>query len=268
MARILLLGGNGAVAKHLTPLLLSKSHTVTSVIRDPAQVSDLQKLGDHQPGTLKVLVHSLDTIQTKADAEQLIKQTGAQWVIWSAGAGGKGGPEQTLKIDRDAAKAVIAASVSSQQVTKFLLVSALLSRRNKPRWWNDKDWERTEKVQNEVMPTYAQAKIESDEYLASLADKRSRSDKGFQAINLRPGTLTHDKASGQVAIGHTSATGTVSREDVANVAFALLERDDTNGWFDLVSGDDSIEQAVEKAVKDGTDSFEGEDSERIFAIKE
>jgi hypothetical protein len=57
----------------------------------------------------------------------------------------------------------------------------------------------------------------------------------------------------------------VPREDVARVAAALLERTDTRGWFDLLEGDDSIEEAVEKVVKTNHNGLEGEDLERIWA---
>ena len=57
----------------------------------------------------------------------------------------------------------------------------------------------------------------------------------------------------------------VSREDVAHVAAALLERNDTRGWFDLLEGSDSIDQAVDKVVQSNHDGLEGEDMERIWA---
>lgn len=57
----------------------------------------------------------------------------------------------------------------------------------------------------------------------------------------------------------------ISREDVATVAAALLERDDTRGWYDLLQGDDSIDSAVDALVQEGFDGIEGEDLDRIYA---
>ena len=61
----------------------------------------------------------------------------------------------------------------------------------------------------------------------------------------------------------TKAIG-VPREDVARVAAALLDRDDTRGWFDLLEGDDSIDEAVEKLVQNNHNGLEGEDLEHIW----
>lgn len=61
----------------------------------------------------------------------------------------------------------------------------------------------------------------------------------------------------------TTAPG-IPREDVARVAAALLERNDTRGWFDLLEGNDSIEEAVNKVVESNHNGLEGEDLERIW----
>lgn len=60
----------------------------------------------------------------------------------------------------------------------------------------------------------------------------------------------------------------MSRETVADVALALLLRDDTRGWFDLLDGGDSdpkVEEAIEELVTSGHSGLEGEDLGRIYA---
>ena len=62
--------------------------------------------------------------------------------------------------------------------------------------------------------------------------------------------------------------GKVSRETCADVALALLLRDDTRGWFDLLDGSESdptIDEAIEDLVKSGHSGLEGEDIKRIHA---
>jgi hypothetical protein len=49
------------------------------------------------------------------------------------------------------------------------------------------------------------------------------------------------------------------------VAAALLERNDTRGWYDLLQGDDSIEDAITTLVKEKFDGIEGENLDRIYA---
>ncbi|KAL2429222.1 hypothetical protein ABEF95_000046, partial [Exophiala dermatitidis] len=90
-------------------------------------------------------------------------------------------------------------------------------------------------------------------------------DRKFQAINLRPGTLTDAPGTRRVTLGKTPARGSVPREDVAAVAAALLARDDTRGWFDLIEGEVPIEEAIDQLVKSGFDGLAGEDLERIHA---
>ena len=52
------------------------------------------------------------------------------------------------------------------------------------------------------------------------------------------------------------------------MALALLLRDDTRGWFDLLDGSESdptIDEAIEDLVKSGHSGLEGEDIKRIHA---
>src|SRR4051812_32022780 len=86
---VLLLGGHGKVAQHLTPLLLRRGWAVTSVIRNPDQVADVEKLRGPGPGAaggrLTVLVRSLEDIKTEADAKVLLDEVKPDYVVWSAG---------------------------------------------------------------------------------------------------------------------------------------------------------------------------------------
>lgn len=84
--RVLLIGGHGKISQLMTPLLLSRSWTVTSLIRDPAQASTINALGKGQPGTLEVLVRSLEDVKNKHEAQSVIKEANPDYVVWSAGA--------------------------------------------------------------------------------------------------------------------------------------------------------------------------------------
>lgn len=147
------------------------------------------------------------------------------------------------------------------------MISYLGSRRARPSWWTDDDWSSSLEVNNGALKNYFQAKVEADEWLVSNAHTlRNNASAKFQAINLRPGTLTDDKGTGKVSLGHTKARGQVSRQDVAEVAVRLLERDDTDGWYDLLEGEEPMQEAVERVVKEGIDCFQGEDNERIYSL--
>ena len=180
-----------------------------------------------------------------------------------AGAGGKGGPNRTYAIDRDAAKHFIKATAATPTISTFLMVSYLSSRRNKPSWWSDAEWASATRVNTEVLPHYAQAKMAADEYLAAMAHKRGGD---FRGIDLRPGALTEEPAGG-VELGKTKGSGgKVSREAVAQVAVAVLESDFKTGWLDLLDGDEEVGEAVKRVAREGVDAFEGEDKERIYAL--
>jgi hypothetical protein len=155
------------------------------------------------------------------------------------------------------------ASFASPSVTKFLMVSYIGSRQNQPRWMPDDAWAGLVRTNTEVLPTYAKAKLEADEYMTALAARRKQdASRPFQTINLRPGFLTDEPATRKVELGITpKGRGTVSREDVAIVADLLLARDDTEGWIDLVNGDVPVEEAVEKVAKEKINAVEGEDVE-------
>lgn len=181
------------------------------------------------------------------------------------GAGGKGGPSRTYAIDRDAAKHYIKAAVETPSITKFLMVSYIGSRKGRAPWWTDEDWKSTQHVNEEVLPDYYKAKVAADEYLAALAKKRNKTDPHFQAINLRPGSLSDDPATGRVLLGKTPSKGKVCRGDVAATAAALLKKNDATRWLDLLEGDTNVETAVDNVIKDKVDCIEGEDLDRIYA---
>ncbi|KAJ9197677.1 hypothetical protein DTO164E3_5531 [Paecilomyces variotii] len=261
---VLLLGGHGKVAMLLTPLLLARNWNVTSVVRNPEHEPEILNLGKGQKGKVEVLLSSLEEVKQPADAKKILDTVKPDYVVWSAGAGGKGGPERTYAIDQDAAKHFINASFSYPSVTKFLLISHLGSRRNKARWMSDEDWAHIVHLDTQALPTYARAKLEADEYFTALAAKRKKEGGHFQAINLRPGLLDDNKATGKVQLGHTRAVGTVSREDVAIVADRLLARVDTEGWIDLMEGDEPVDEAIERVVREKIDAVEGEDVEAMI----
>jgi nucleoside-diphosphate-sugar epimerase len=181
-------------------------------------------------------------------------------------AGGKGGPERTFAIDRDAAKAYIEAASTTKSVKKFLMVSYNGSRRNKPSWWSDEEWKKYQEVNQGALKNYYIAKVEADEALQAWSKKRQRNDPAFQAINLRPGTLTDEKGTGRISLGKIHALSKISRADVADVAVRLLERDDTSGYFDLLQGEEATPDAIDRVVSEKIDAFEGEDAHRIYGL--
>ncbi len=121
--RVLVLGGHGKVSLFLQPLLLAKKWNVTSVVRNTEHEAEILALGKDMPGKVEVLVDSLDEVKEVGHAKGVLDKVKPDIVVFSAGAGGKGGPARTKAIDEVAAKAYISASLATPSVKKFLLVS-------------------------------------------------------------------------------------------------------------------------------------------------
>ena len=110
--QITIFGGHGKIALLLAPMLVEAGHDVTSVIRNPDHIGDVEATG------AVALVSSLE----EADLETLTSQLqGVDAVVWSAGAGG-GSPERTYAVDRDAAIRTMDAAVAAG-VERYVMVS-------------------------------------------------------------------------------------------------------------------------------------------------
>ncbi|KAL2284946.1 hypothetical protein FJTKL_08497 [Diaporthe vaccinii] len=251
---VLVLGGHGKISQLLTPILLKKSWTVTSIIRTEEQIPAIKKLGESLQGKLNVLVRSIEEVKSESQAKSILDEVNPDYVFWSAGAGGRGGAERTFAVDRDAAIHFIKASANTPSITRFLNISYLDSRRNKPSWWNDDDWKAAEEVNHRILPNYYIAKLAADE---ALYQESARRGSDFVGINLRPGTLSTEPA-GKVELGKTKTSrGKVSRESVAQVSAALLGAEGVrNSWIDLLDGDEEVGAAVQRVVRDGVDAAE------------
>lgn len=82
---VLLLGGHGKIALHLTPLLLNRAWSVTSVVRNADHESEILALGQGRKGKLDVLISSLDDVKGAADAQRILDTVDPDYVVWSAG---------------------------------------------------------------------------------------------------------------------------------------------------------------------------------------
>ncbi|KAK7226733.1 hypothetical protein V2G26_014736 [Clonostachys chloroleuca] len=253
---VLLVGGHGKVAQYLTPLLLKRSWTVTSVIRTHDQVPTIQKHGIDQPGKLNVLVYDVEKISSKRQAGDLLHELKPDYIVWSAGAGGKGSPERTFRIDRDAAIHLIYAAAAIPTITRFLLISHNGSRQLAAPWWSPGEWEKFyDWVTNGTLANYFKAKLVADEELYRV----SRESKTIIGISLRPATLT-TKPAGKVTLGKTPCVhGYVSRESVARAADGLLAaKGIRNSWVDIYDGEEDLDEAVLRVVNNNVDAAEGD----------
>ncbi|ASN51259.1 SDR family oxidoreductase [Sinomonas sp. R1AF57] len=190
MSRIAIIGGHGKVALLLAPLLVGRGDEVTSVVRNPEHVADVEATG------ASAVVADVEQLDTKAIAELL---AGHDAVVWSAGAGG-GNPARTRAVDRDAAIRSMDAAAAAG-VPRYIMVSYLGARPDHGI------------AEDNPFFHYAEAKAAADEHLRGTT---------LDWTILGPSALTLEPGTGRIDLADHTESGSVSREDVAAVVAAAL----------------------------------------------
>lgn len=188
MARILIIGGHGKVARLLTPLLVARGDAVSAVIRNADHTADVEADGS------TAVVADVASLNGDEFAGLLAEHDA---VVWSAGAGG-GDPARTYAIDRDAAVRSMDAAADAG-VKRYVMVSYFGAG---PGHGVPAD--------NSFF-AYAEAKAAADEHLRAT---------GLDWTILGPSGLTLDAPTGRIDVGGESRT--VARADVAAVIAAVL----------------------------------------------
>ena len=217
--RIVIAGGHGQVALRLTRLLSRRGDEVVGVVRNPDHAPDVTSAGGEP--------HVVDLEHTTT-AELAPILTGADAVVFAAGAGPGSGLARKDTVDRGAA-ALLADAAERAGVRRYVLVSAMGV--TDPSAGTDP-----------VFAAYLHAKAASEE------DLRRRP---LDWTVLRPGALTDDPGSGLVRLGADVGHGSISRDDVAAVLVALLDEAASAGLtLEAVHGEDLIDAAVQAAARD------------------
>src|SRR5690554_142338 len=188
MKKVFIVGGSGKVARHLAQQLHARGHTPLSLHRHAEQANELKALGSTPV--------SGDLLELNA-SELAQLMAGSDMVVFSAGAGGKGGAEMTNAIDGRGLELAVAAAQQAG-VRRFLLVSAF------------PESSRGKKV-SDTFENYIEVKKRADAHLA---------DSDLEWVILRPGRLLDSPGTQKVRAGYAIPYGEVPRDDVAA---ALLE---------------------------------------------
>lgn len=213
MSSVIVFGGHGKVALHLTTLLAARGDRVTSVFRNPDHAEDVAATG------AEPVVADIETLDVEALADLI---AGHDAVVFSAGAGG-GNPARTYAVDRDAAIRIVDAA-GRAGARRFVMVS-----------YFGAGPDHGVPEANPFYP-YAQAKSAADAHLRAT-------DLDWTVLG--PSGLTLDAATGRIETGPTAAKGSVSREDVARVIAATLDDAGTIGrTIEFNNGDTPIAEAL------------------------
>ena len=222
LMRIVLAGAHGQIARRLGRLLSTRGDTVVGIVRNPAHSSDVRADG-MEPAVLDLESASVDDVASAL--------TGADAVVFAAGAGPGSGAARKDTVDR-AAAVLLADAAERAGVQRYLLVSSMgvdaVADGARPDGLDD------------VFVVYLQAK------LAAERDVLARS--GLRTTVLRPGGLTDDPGTGRVTLQPSVDRGSVPRDDVAAVLVALLDDAQDGAVLELVSGPTPVDQAVADAT--------------------
>ncbi|TFB21344.1 SDR family oxidoreductase [Filobacillus milosensis] len=213
--KVLVVGANGQIGKQATEMLQeSDEHHVRAMVRKEDQLNEFKEKGIE--AVLADLEGPVDQLTQAAD--------GCDAVIFAAGSGGKTGADKTLLIDLDGAVKMVEAAEKAG-VKRFLMVSALQAH-------NRENW-------NEKICHYYVAKHYADIALVQSS---------LNHTIVRPGGLLNEEGTGKIRVAENlPERATVPREDVARVLVASINEEQTfNRGFDLLSGEESVKEALKK----------------------
>lgn len=219
MSKVFIVGGAGKVGRRLARQLASRGHEPRALHRHPGQSAELRALG-----ATPVVGNLLEL-----DVEGLAGlMAGSDVVVFSAGAGGKGGPEMTNAIDGRGLELAVAAAARAG-VRRFLLVSAFPEAgRGRP-------------AGSPTFENYMAVKKLADVHLA---------ETDLDWVILRPGTLRDDPGTGRVRTGLAIPYGEVARDDVAATLVELVEQPAVNRIIiELTRGDVPVGESVQRLAR-------------------
>jgi nucleoside-diphosphate-sugar epimerase len=215
--RIAIAGAHGQIARRLGRLLSARGDTVVGIIRNPVHEPDLVADGV-EPAVLDLESGSVDQVAAVV--------TGADAVVFAAGAGPGSGTERKHTVDHRAA-VLLADAAERAGVRTYLLVSSMgveQARKGTPRGMDP------------VFAVYLQAKLRAEDEILPRP--------GLDTTIVRPGRLTDDPGTGRITLGHGIEYGDVPRDDVAAVLAEILRAGKVNDVVEVIGGVTPVEEAV------------------------
>jgi uncharacterized protein YbjT (DUF2867 family) len=205
-------GGHGQIALRLARLLSARGDTVRALIRNPDHAADVSAAG------AQAVVCDLEASDDVGAAI-----TGADAVVFAAGAGPGSGAERKRTMDLGGAVKLVDAALQVQ-AQRYVMVSAI-------------GVDDPEAASEPVFRAYLHAKKSADEAVRA---------SGLAHTIVRPGRLTNDAGTGRIATATQVAhSAEISRDDVAATLAAVLAEPRTAGLtFDLLAGDVPVAEAI------------------------
>jgi uncharacterized protein YbjT (DUF2867 family) len=208
---VVIAGGHGKIGRALGRMLAERGDRARGLIRNPGHQDELRSIG------VEPVLCDLEA----GDADVGAAISGADAIVFAAGAGAGSGPERKWTVDYGgAAKLIAAAEIAG--VRRYAIVSSV-GAGNPPSG-------------DDTFSIYLQAKAKAD---------RELMESGLDWTVVRPGRLTDGPGTGRIAAGPSVERGEIPREDVAATLVAVLDHDNTIGVaFEEVGGEVPVEEAV------------------------
>jgi len=213
--RVVIAGGHGKIALLLERFLVERGDQAVGLIRNPAHAADVRKAGAEAV---------LCDLEAAVAGDVAVLLSGADAVVFAAGAGAGSGAPRKDSVDR-AAAVLMADAAERAGVRRFVQISSMGA--GSP----------PQPGTGEVWAAYITAKT------AAETDLRTRD---LDWTILRPGGLTDAPPSGRVRLAAPPLpAGTIPRADVAAVIAALLDEPGTrHQTLELTGGDSPVAAAV------------------------
>ena len=213
--KVFVIGAHGKVARHFSDFVKDDSSIEEiAMIREESQSAYFKNKGI-ETVVLDLVKNSIDELATA--------MTGADVVLFSAGAGGSG-LDKTILVDLDGAiKAMTAAEQAN--IKRFVMVSTFRTGREAMSQEND-------------LQIYTIAKNYADEWL------KNRTKLDWTIVH--PGILVDTPGTGKVKVGMNLEVNEVPRQDIAQTLVEVIR--DTNTIkkeFEVLSGDTDIKKAIQ-----------------------
>lgn len=210
--RIVIAGGHGKIALHLAQQLHAAGHEPVSLIRNPSHADDVTVAGGEPV---------LFDLEKSSASELAAHLTGADAVVFAAGAGPGSTAARKLTVDRDGALLLIAAAEKAE-VDRYVMISAIGADSFDP-------------DSTEIFQVYLRAKSDADAAVRA---------SGLDWTVVRPGGLTDEPGTGRITVGESIGGGKIPRPDVAEVVVACLGGAGSKRQFEVISGPTPIPEAL------------------------
>ncbi len=210
--KTLVIGANGQIGR----MFCSKAHQAGFPLRAMVRESD-QAMWFQEQG--------IETVVADLEADFQGALHGCDQLVFSAGAGARGGPDKTLLVDLYGAIRTVDFA-KAQGIQRLIMVSAMRSM--------------APQSAPEFLRPYAAAKYAADHYLMT---------SGLSYLILLPGRLTDESASHRIrTVRDESLPITISRENVAECLLAALRYNSLcNQQIILLDGDDDIDETFARS---------------------